>query len=62
MDLMLKGSTALITGASKGIGAGLAKILVKEGCNLHLAVRDGKSMQTLVDDLKSKFDVAVHVH
>lgn len=62
MDLMLKGSTALITGASKGIGAGLAKVLAKEGCNLHLAARDGKSMQTLADDLKSKFDVAVHVH
>ena len=62
MDLRLTGSTALITGASKGIGAGLAKVLAKEGCNLHLAARDGKAMRALADDLKNMYNISVHVH
>ena len=62
MDLQLKGKTALITGASKGIGAGLAKVLATEGCNLHLAARDGKAMQILGNELKSSFDISVKVH
>ena len=62
MDLELRGQTALITGASKGIGAGLAKVLAKEGCNLHLAARDGEAMSSLADQLKNKFDISVKVH
>ena len=62
MDLQLKGKTALITGASKGIGAGLAKVLAAEGCNLHLAARNGKAMQTLKAELTSGFDISVTVH
>ena len=62
MDLQLKGKTALITGASKGIGAGLAKVLAAEGCNLHLAARDGNAMQILSNELKSSFDISVKVH
>ena len=61
MDLQLKGKTALITGASKGIGAGLAKVLAAEGCNLHLAARDGNSMRTLRAELTSRFDISVKV-
>ena len=34
MDLNLKNQTALITGSSKGIGAGIAKTLASEGVNL----------------------------
>ena len=62
MDLQLKGKTALITGASKGIGAGLAKVLATEGCNLHLAARDGSAMQILSNELKKSFDISVKVH
>ena len=62
MDLGLRGQTALITGASKGIGAGLAKVLAQEGCNLHLAARDGEAMSGLADHLKNTFDISVNVH
>jgi NAD(P)-dependent dehydrogenase (short-subunit alcohol dehydrogenase family) len=37
----LTGKTALITGASRGIGAAVARMLHQRGCNLGLASRSG---------------------
>jgi len=62
MDLNLTGHTALITGASKGIGAGVARVLAAEGCNLHLAARDGEAMRALRDEITAAHDVSVTVH
>jgi NAD(P)-dependent dehydrogenase (short-subunit alcohol dehydrogenase family) len=39
MDLGLSGKTVLITGASQGIGEGLALAFAQEGCNLKLVAR-----------------------
>jgi short-subunit dehydrogenase len=36
MDLNLTNKTALITGASKGIGKGIAMAMAEEGCNIIL--------------------------
>jgi NAD(P)-dependent dehydrogenase (short-subunit alcohol dehydrogenase family) len=40
MDLNLAGKTALVTGASRGIGASIAQELAREGVRVCLAARD----------------------
>lgn len=62
MDLGLKGKTALITGASKGIGAGVAAVLAAEGCDLHLASRTEDDLETLKAELEKAHGVTVHTH
>jgi short-subunit dehydrogenase len=47
MDLNLKNKIALITGASKGIGAAIAKTFAAEGVNLYLTARNTKQLETL---------------
>ena len=39
MDLELRGLTAVVTGGSKGIGAGVAQGLAAEGCAVHIVAR-----------------------
>ena len=46
MELNLTNKTALITGASKGIGLAVAEVFAAEGCHLHLAARNGEAMLT----------------
>jgi NAD(P)-dependent dehydrogenase (short-subunit alcohol dehydrogenase family) len=43
MPARLEGKVAVITGASRGIGAALARALSREGCRLALASRSGSS-------------------
>ena len=57
MELKLRGKSAAITGASKGIGLAIAEELAKEGVNLRLASRNDAELQRVADDLASRFHV-----
>ncbi len=62
MDLNLTGKTALITGGSKGIGAGIAKGLAEEGCNLHIVARTEQDLVSVANTLQSETGVRVTPH
>jgi uncharacterized protein len=53
--------TALITGASSGIGAAFAQALAKRGMNLVLVARSEARLQQLADTLKSQHSIRVDV-
>ncbi len=62
MDLDLKGKVALVTGASKGIGAAVAAQLAAEGCDVHIAARSGEQLESLAAGLRAKHGVKITPH
>jgi len=62
MDLNLTGKTALITGASKGIGEHIAETLAAEGVHLHLTARSTDKLEALKARLGETSDVSVTLH
>ncbi|TGP39574.1 SDR family oxidoreductase [bacterium M00.F.Ca.ET.228.01.1.1] len=52
-----RGSTALITGASKGLGKVFAKALASRGMNLVLVARSTNALTTLAGDLTDRYGV-----
>jgi uncharacterized protein len=53
--------TALITGASSGIGKGLATEFAKDGYNVVLAARSVGKMQALADSLQRQYNITATV-
>ena len=57
MDLGLKGKTALITAASKGIGKAVAESLAAEGCEIAICSRTKDDLITAANEIKGKYNI-----
>ncbi|MAH84949.1 MAG: 3-oxoacyl-ACP reductase [Rhodospirillaceae bacterium TMED8] len=53
MDLELSGKAALVTGASTGIGAVIAKTLAAEGARLMITARRAELLNKVADDIEA---------
>ena len=59
MDLKMRGRSAVITGASKGIGRAVAERLAGEGGNVHLVARTATTVGTAASELKERKDSSI---
>ena len=57
MDLGIKGKTALVLGASQGLGRAIAERLAAEGVNLVLAARTAKALEELAETLSRQHGI-----
>jgi gluconate 5-dehydrogenase len=55
----IKGQTAIVTGASSGLGVMFAETLAERGVNLVLAARRYEKLTTVAEDLSGKYGVKV---
>lgn len=62
MELGLSGRTAVVTGASKGIGRAVAAGLAAEGCNLHIVSRTPEMIERAAKEIQAEHGVKVTAH
>lgn len=62
MSARLIGKSALITGASRGIGLAIATAFAREGCRLVLNARGAERLEEAAKSLTSTHDVDVATH
>src|SRR5580658_3471606 len=54
MDLQLRGRKAIITGATKGIGLSIARMLADEGVDVAICARTAADVEATVKSLAAK--------
>ena len=54
MDLQLKGKTAVVTGATRGIGRAIAELFADEGANVAICARNAEQVAEAVRALAAK--------
>jgi 3-oxoacyl-[acyl-carrier protein] reductase len=59
MDLGIRGKTALVCAASKGLGKGCALALAREGVNLVITARGADALEATAAELRKSFGVDV---
>ncbi|MBH5318889.1 glucose 1-dehydrogenase [Paenibacillus sp. GSMTC-2017] len=57
-NFSIEGKVAIITGASKGIGYGLAKAIAESGAKVALTARDSNDLTQLVSDIRAEGGIA----
>jgi 3-oxoacyl-[acyl-carrier protein] reductase len=60
MDLGIKGKTAIVCAASKGLGRGCAWSLAREGVNLTICARGEEALNATAAELRQQFGVQVN--
>ena len=59
MDLAIRGRTALVCAASKGLGKGCALSLAREGVNLVITARGKDALEVTAEEIRKRYGVAV---
>ena len=55
MNLDMEGKVVFVSGSSRGIGLGIAKTLLEEGCNVIINGRDEEKLNQAKLDLKNQY-------
>jgi len=61
VDLGIRGKTALVCGASKGLGRGCATSLAREGCRLTLVARGKETLERTAGEIRAVTGATVSV-